>query len=407
VYTALLYAASAFNEKARAFVLGRNGQWQRMEQELKAKRRNDVPIIHFHCASTGEFEQGRPVIEQLKRLHNVQIFITFFSPSGMQASKRYSEADYVFYLPLDFRRNAHKFVHLVKPAVSIFVKYEYWHHHLKTLHRNGVKCYLISAIFRPKQIFFAPIIGTFFRKILHNFDIIFVQNKDSQQLLQNYGLQSIISGDTRFDRVMAIASRPKPLDKFKQWAQNRNVLAAGSTWDKDETLLVQLTNEMKDLSIIFVPHEINQQRIKRLQQSLSAPSVRYSSLEQNPNLNIHDFQYIIVDTIGLLSSIYGIAQYAYIGGGFGKGIHNILEAAVWNLPVFIGANCRKFQEANDLIALGSAFVVQNSADMRQHITILRNDITVREHCSAVCRQYIQSHIGATQKILNHIALPVQ
>jgi 3-deoxy-D-manno-octulosonic-acid transferase len=403
VYAALICAAAPFNRKARLFAQGRRGQWQRIGQQL-AERRGGKSIVHFHCASVGEFEQGRPIIEELKRRHpDVQILLTFFSPSGFEACRNYADADYVFYLPLDFWWNARRFVRMVKPVAAVFVKYEYWHYHLKYLQQSGAKCYLASAIFRTEQPFFAPIIGKFFRNILHRFDTIFVQNEDSLHLLQKYGFRAItVSGDTRFDRVANIAQKPKPLPILENWADGHNVLVAGSTWGEDETLLTQVANADADLRIIFVPHELHEARIQKLMQGLDSPAVRYSYITQNKDINPADYRYIVIDCVGILSSVYKLARYAYIGGGFGAGIHNILEAAVYGIPVFFGTNYSKFREAHELIALGAAFSVKNSQSLQDALQKFNRDNAEYERCGAICKHYVGQNTGATQKICDKL-----
>jgi 3-deoxy-D-manno-octulosonic-acid transferase len=354
----------------------------------------------------GEFEQGRPIIEELKRRYkDVQVLLTFFSPSGFEACRNYAGADYIFYLPFDFRWNARRFVCLVQPVASVFVKYEYWHYHLKFLNRAGVRCYMASAVFRPKQMFFLPIVGVFFRRILRNFNIIFVQDQRSLELLQPYNVKKVIlSGDTRFDRVAAVAAQPKSLPALEQWAQGREVLVAGSTWDEDEMLLTRVANSDNRLHIIFVPHELHEARIKKLMRQLQMPSVRYSQIIEQGQFNLTNYQYIVVDCIGILSSVYKLARYGYIGGGFGAGIHNTLEAAVYGIPVFFGTNYGKFKEANDLIALGGAFCVKNSHRLHNHLQRLRNNEEQWQSCRAACRNYVLQNGGATQKICDSIVL---
>ncbi|GHT67857.1 3-deoxy-D-manno-octulosonic acid transferase [Bacteroidia bacterium] len=403
VYAGLIHIAAPFNHKARLFVSGRKGQWQCLQQQLQTHRK-DNPIVHFHCASVGEFEQGRPIIEEIKRRNkDVQILLTFFSSSGFQACKNYAGADYIFYLPLDFAWNARRFVRTVKPAVSVFIKYEYWHNHIHCLQKSGAKCYLVSAIFRPKQVFFLPLVGNFFRKILRNFTIIFVQNQRSLELLQPFGFKQIaVSGDTRFDRVVAIASQPKSLPVLEKFAQGQEVLVAGSTWEQDEALLAQIANNDEHLRIVFVPHELHEHRIKKLMQQLQKPAVRYSQLVENPQLSASDYHYIVVDCIGILSSAYKIARYAYIGGGFGVGIHNTLEAAVYGIPLFFGENYHKFKEAQDLIALGGAFCVKNFVSLQIYLDSFRQNPTQLTQSGEACKNYVQQNVGATQQVCNSI-----
>ncbi|GHU96026.1 3-deoxy-D-manno-octulosonic acid transferase [Bacteroidia bacterium] len=354
----------------------------------------------------GEFEQGRPIIEQVKKQHpEVQILLTFFSPSGFEGCKNYAGADYVAYLPLDFAGSARRFASAVKPAVSVFIKYEYWHHHINALHKSGTQLYLASAIFRPQQVFFKPIIGIFFRNILKRFSAIFVQDEDSLRLLQEFDFEQVtVSGDTRFDRVVAIAEHPQSLPQLEAFAHAQEVLVAGSTWQQDEDLLLQIANNDEHLRIIFVPHEIHQSRINKLMQQLQRPAVRYSALLSQPQLQAADYQYIVVDKMGVLSSVYQFARYAYIGGGFGAGIHNTLEAAVYGVPVFFGTHYHKFKEAKELIAQGGAFCVKNASQLHLHLHNLKKSPSLLAQSGQTAKNYVTQHLGATQKICNSLKI---
>ncbi|MDR1225780.1 MAG: 3-deoxy-D-manno-octulosonic acid transferase [Prevotellaceae bacterium] len=397
--------ASLFNKKARFFVSGRRGNFARLKQELELKR-GGKKIAWFHCASLGEFEQGKPVIEAFRSQYpEYQVLLTFFSPSGYEHRKNYAGADYVFYLPMDFRWNAHRFVKLVQPSVVIFVKYEYWYNFLHELKRAGVKTYIVSAIFRKEQIFFNPFVGYIFRRALRCFNDIFVQDKKSQELLSTIGITNgICAGDTRFDRVAAVAAQPREVPVLERFAENKVVLVAGSTWPQDNDLLVSLANKHEDLHVIFVPHEIHESQLISLEKALAGTVIRLSALlgKAGKGQHIEPFRHVIVDAIGYLSSLYKLATYTYVGGGFGAGIHNTLEAAVYGKPVFFGANYQKFAEAKDLIAQGGAFSVATAQALDDLYVRMQQDKPVYETACAASKNYVQHKVGATSTIMQHL-----
>jgi len=386
---------SLFNAKAREFVTGRKGIFKKMED---AVRQNTQPIIWVHCASLGEFEQGRPVIEALKAaFENHKIFLTFFSPSGYLVRKGYSKADYVFYLPLDTSRNARRFVEILKPRLAIFIKYEFWYYYSKTLKKNKVPLLSISSIFRKEQFFFRKT-GSFNRRILKNITHFFVQNQESVELLRSINIYNAsVSGDTRFDRVKQIADQRQEIEIARKFKGDDRVFVIGSAWQEDLDVLVPFINENK-LKFIVAPHEINENLLLHLQDAITVRSVLYSEAEGK---NLEDFDVLIINNVGFLSRLYRYGEFAYIGGAFGKGLHNILEAASNGIPVLFGnKNYEKFQEAMDLINRGGAFPVADYSDLRHKYEMLNIPESFLLACE-VCRQYVEANTGATQKIMEY------
>jgi 3-deoxy-D-manno-octulosonic-acid transferase len=386
---------SLFNTKAREFVTGRKGIFKRINTALKS---NTQPIIWVHCASLGEFEQGRPVIEALKtQFTDHKIFLTFFSPSGYQVRKDYPKADYVFYLPLDTRANARKFVRKVNPKIAFFVKYEFWFFYSRALRKRKIPLISISSIFRPDQFFFRKT-GSFNRKILKNVTHFFVQNHQSVELLRSINLYNVtLSGDTRFDRVKEIVDRAEEIPIARKFKGDQRVFVVGSAWQEDLEVLTPFINENK-LKFIIAPHEINENHIKHLQASITVKSIRYSQAE---NVNLDVYNVLIIDNIGLLSRLYRYAEFAYVGGAFGKGLHNVLEAAAYGIPVLFGdKNYQKFQEAVELINRGGAFTVSDYPDLKKKYELLDVPETFMLACE-VCRQYVAENTGATEKIIEY------
>lgn len=386
---------SLFHTKARAFVTGRKRIFKKIDEAL-AENRN--PIIWVHCASLGEFEQGRPVIEALKAaFKNHKIFLTFFSPSGYTVRKNYPHADYVFYLPWDTAKNARRLVSRIKPQLAIFVKYEFWFHYSQRLRKKKIPLISVSSIFRKDQFFFRKT-GSFQRKILKNFTHFFVQNPESVELLKSINLyNSTHSGDTRFDRVKQIVQNSEENAIAGNFKGDEKVFVIGSCWQEDLDVLVPFMNENR-LKFIVAPHEINDTVLRRLEQSLSVPSVLYS---QAAGKKLAEFGVLIIDNVGMLSGLYRYGEFAYIGGAFGKGLHNILEAASYGMPVFFGnKNFEKFQEAVDLINRGGAFEIGDYTDLKQKYELL----DIPENFLLACemsRQYVEENTGATEKVMEY------
>ncbi|MEO8887415.1 MAG: glycosyltransferase N-terminal domain-containing protein [Mucilaginibacter sp.] len=391
LYMLAIYIASFFNSKAKLWLKGR-------KQVFKYEDKS----IWFHFASLGEFEQGRPVLEVLRRQHpDKRIIITFFSPSGYEIRKNTPLADAVYYLPLDSAKNAQKFIDTINPELAIFTKYEYWYHYFNELQKRNIPLYIISGIFRPEQIFFKWY-GGLHRKMLSFVMRFFVQDEQSKQLLQHINITNVtISGDTRFDRVWANAQKPKPLPEIAEFVNSRKVFIAGSTWPEDEKLLAGIIKDYPDWKFIIAPHEINEDRINNLIHLFPSNSaIKYSQFKSQ----ISDLrsQILIIDNIGMLSSLYQYGQIAYIGGGFGAGIHNTLEAAAFGLPVIFGPNYSKFKEARDIITLKAGFSIADKTELAVAVNALVNDEQFYTYAHKQIKKYVEEHTGATHTIIEHI-----
>lgn len=358
-------------------------------------------MVWVHCSSAGEFEQGKPVIEALKKMHpEKKILLTFFSPSGFGVAKSYPYADIITYLPLDTKENAERFYRLTKPELVIFVKYEFWYHHLATAAFHHVPILLISAVFRNEQVFFKQY-GKFYKQMLHFFRHLFVQDEASRQLLEEHGLtQCSVSGDTRFDRVKEIAGKASPIPFIPEFVSGNKVIVAGSTWPGDEEVLAAYLNRNKQVKLIIAPHEINTKHIAHVQ-SLFTDAVLYSAIHQSENLS--SMQVLIIDSVGLLSRLYQYATLTYVGGGFTKdGIHNILEAAVWQKPVIFGPNYQKYREGKELIAAGGAFSFTTAEAFKKIADDLLTNENHLQDSGIKARNYIDANTGATDTILKFI-----
>jgi len=398
LYSGAVKIASLFNDKARKWVDGRKN-WQVLLQQAINK---EARYVWFHASSLGEFEQGRPVIEEFRSKYpQYKILLTFFSPSGYEVRKNYTGADYVCYLPADTRRNARKFIDTVDPAMVFFIKYEFWFNYIEAIHKKNIPLFFFSVKFRPGQHFFKWY-GGWFRSMLRKINWIFVQDESSEKLLKNAGiLNASVSGDTRFDRVLSVSLQKKSFPLFAQFAENAEIMVAGSTWPPDEEMLVELINKFSGkLKFIIAPHEIHPERIRSFQQRIQVASVKFSEANEQ---NIKSAGVLIIDSIGILLHIYQYARFAYIGGGFGKNIHNILEAATFGVPVIFGPNYHKFQEAIDLIQLGGAFPVSDYKEFECIIDKLIIDNPYQEKCSAICRDFVLNSAGATPMIMEKVA----
>jgi len=390
LYFLLIKAASSFNEKAKLWINGRkNVSYQQFTKSA-----------WFHFASLGEFEQGLPVLTAYKAANpNIKIVITFFSPSGFEIRKNTPLADAVYYLPLDTKKNAQAFIASINPVVAVFTKYEYWYHFFNELKKKEVPLYIISGIFRPDQIFFQWY-GGLHRKMLRFVTRFFVQNEDSRLLLENTGIEQVsVSGDTRFDRVWHNAQQSKSFPAIEEFVKNHTVFIAGSTWPEDEVLLAALVTDHPDWKFIFAPHEISEEKINKLISLLPANStIRYSQLTID-----HSQQTLIIDNIGMLSSLYQYGHMAYIGGGFGAGIHNTLEAAAFGLPVIFGPNYERFKEARDLIALRVGFTISDENELKKIAIYLTGDEHRYQAITQKVKAYVREHIGATEMIMKAIS----
>ncbi len=398
-YLLLIRIASVFNAKAKLWITGR----RHILDEINTRfTENKAPLVWFHCASLGEFEQGRPLIERYKKQYpDHKILLTFFSPSGYEIRKNYAGADYIYYLPLDTAHNARLFIDVVKPVAVFFVKYEFWFNYLDELSERKIPTYLVSGIFRNDHYFFKPY-GKWFRNQLSSFSHFYLQDVQSEQLLNRIGYKNTsVSGDTRFDRVNEIAKNVKEIDLVKQFAGNGKVMIAGSSWEEDEKLIASVKFDFK---LIIAPHEIDERHIHSIESEFAVKAVclRYSKANSE---NITTAQVLIIDNIGMLSSLYQYGTIAFIGGGFGKGIHNILEAATFGLPVIFGPNYEKFTEAKELIKLGGAFVVSGVSELEKTLALL-SDEAVLKTASHISRYYVESRVGASDRILEDVKMDV-
>jgi 3-deoxy-D-manno-octulosonic-acid transferase len=391
-YTLLIRIFSLFNPKAKLFINGRKNIYTLIAQKINPEEKH----IWFHFASLGEFEQGRPVLEKLKTLYpGKKIVVTFFSPSGYEIRKNYALAD-VFYLPIDTATNAKRFIASINPEMAIFTKYEFWHFYFKELKTQGIPLYVISGIFRESQAFFKWY-GSFYRNILKSVTYFFVQNEESKNLLKSIGLNNVtINGDTRFDRVYENAQSPKQLPLIESFIGNSPTLVCGSTWPEDEKILSALPEKYPDWKFIIAPHEIHESHIESIEKQFSVGSMRFSVFSSQ----ISDLksQILIIDNIGMLSSLYQYGKVAYIGGGFGTGIHNTLEAAAFGLPVIFGPKYDKFQEAKDLIALGAAKSIGSTEEL---ISAFEN-FAENKNAAELARKYVTDKKGATDQIISMI-----
>lgn len=386
-----------WNPKARKWVDGRKDLLDRIEQLLDPTESK----IWIHCPSLGEFEQGRPVIEALRKEYpHRKIILTFFSPSGYEIQEDYAGADHIFYLPMDTRRNAKRMVRAVNPSLTIFVKYDFWLNYLTELKKHGSTTILISGIFRPHQHFFGrfPQIG---RKMLDCFDHFFVQDEQSVQLLKNAGYHAVTkSGDTRFDRVKALVERAEPVDNAARLSNGAFTVVAGSTWPADEELLLPLINHSGyQITWIIAPHEISEGHLRQLEKQINKSVVRYSAANKT---DLSQHQVMLIDNIGLLSRIYQYADIAYVGGGFGKSIHNILEAAAWGASVLFGPRHEKFAEANALMKAGGAVSINDETELKEAFNLWYRSQEVRQKASASARGYVMGNAGASKMILSWI-----
>jgi 3-deoxy-D-manno-octulosonic-acid transferase len=397
LYYLVILCSSLFDKKARLWIIGRK-DWRK---RLRAWKPYGNPVYWFHAASLGEFEQGRPLIEAVKKHKpGCSIILTFYSPSGFEIRKNYQEADLVCYLPLDTAYNARKFIALAKPASVFLIKYEYWYFYLKHLHGSGIPVYLVSGIFRKNHIFFRWY-GQWFRNKLSYIDHFFVQDQPSAVLLNSSGFRNVtVSGDTRFDRVASLGAAARNIDLAGAFVQDGPCLVAGSTWPADEMILVQFINEsVNPIKLILAPHEIGKEHIRKLVMMIRKPVALFSEASLN---DIAEKQVLIIDNIGMLSSLYRYGQLAYVGGGFGKGIHNILEAATYSVPVVFGPNYQKFHEAKELIACMGAFTVSDYPEFRDKLHYLLRNPEALHNASKQAGHYVISNIGATNRILEHI-----
>jgi len=398
IYYLFVLLASIFNKKAKKWIEGRNNIFAQLQQAVDPSQK----IIWFHAASLGEFEQGRPVIESFRHKYpDYKILLTFFSPSGYEIRKDYEQADFVFYLPIDLKKNARKFIQIVNPNIVVFIKYEFWFNYINELHKNNIPIFIISAIFRKEQHFFKWY-GAWFRSMLGKITYLFVQNQESLDLLQSIQLKNvIIGGDTRFDRVYTISKQTKAFPLIQKFTGKQNVLLAGSTWPPDENIINQLGRGNSKIKIIIAPHEVHEERIRSILKLFDTKNtIRYSVADEK---SIESAEVLVIDQIGILSGLYQYCKVAYIGGGFGYGIHNILEAVTFGKPVIFGPNFQKFKEAIDLINLGGAFSVSNETNLSLVYSNLVDSNQYYNDVSLICKAFIEENRGATDTILKKLS----
>jgi 3-deoxy-D-manno-octulosonic-acid transferase len=396
IYSGLLHFISPFNRKASLWVKGRKN-WR---LKLKEKIDQDKKYIWIHCASLGEFEQGRTIIETTKKdAPDRKILLTFFSPSGYEIRKNYQYADHICYLPSDTPGNVSDFIAIVRPCMAIFVKYEFWNNYISVLYKSDIPLYLVSGIFRPGQHFFKWY-GGFFREMLKKFTHIFVQDNRSLELLKGIGIvNTSVSGDTRFDRVSQIAGAARDLPIIEKFRADEKLFLAGSSWKPDEEIIARFINDNPDsMKWIFAPHEIDKINMERIEKLLNVKTVKYSEFTESSS----DARVMIIDNIGMLSSAYRYAYMAEVGGGFGKGIHNILEASCWGIPVLFGPAYKKFREAVELISMGGAMYFNEYEEFAAIVNKLLTDKELYRSFSKTASDYIGQNTGATEKIITEI-----
>jgi len=397
IYSFIINIASLFNTKAKQWTVGRKNIILKIKKDFSLVTEKTIWI---HSASLGEFEQGRPLIEALKKKNpNTKIVLTFFSPSGYEIRKNYPLADYVYYLPIDTPQNAKAFIKIINPSLVIFIKYEFWYNYINQLDKQKIPFLYISAIFRPNQLFFKPC-GKWFLNHLRKANHFFVQNQTSKNLLRAKGIHQVsISGDTRFDRVASILQQAKENDIVKKFKGTSSLLLAGSTWPKDEEAIKDLHQAIPDIKIIIAPHLINQSHINQIK-SIFPKAITYSKAKES---DINKAPILIIDNMGMLSSLYQYADFALIGGGFGAGIHNTLEAATYGMPIFIGPNYHKFQEAKDLIDKGIISVFNTADELKTDFDMILNDKDKYHHIVKASKDYVKSNSGATDLIMRRIS----
>ena len=396
VCAGLVRLMSPFYPKMRMWCEGRKGMIERIGRDMAGAE----SVVWIHVSSLGDFEQGRPIVDYVKENYpNHKVLLTFFSPAGYEVRKNYPNADYVYYIPVDTRREVRRFLDVVNPEVAIFVKYEYWLNMLAELRKRCICTYIVSAIFRRNSIFFNPL-GRLWRKALRTYDTLFVQDEASKKMLAEIGVTNVeVAGDTRFDRVITIAEAAERVAEVEQFKGENRLFVAGSTWGPDEDILLPLINDNPDVKFVVAPHEMDEVRIERILREVKGGAVRFTQLSQCDSAKA---QVLVLDTLGLLSRVYGSADWAYIGGGFGVGIHNTLEAAVYGLPVAFGPKYRKFKEARDLIDLGVGKSVRSREELKVWFDALRDDSEQLSQIDQSAKAYVLAQRGVTERVVKRI-----
>ena len=398
IYQLGIRLAGLFSDKPAKMVKGHREAYD----SLKSKIDRNARYIWFHAASLGEFEQGRPLIERIRQEYpQYKILQTFFSPSGYEVRKNYEGADIVCYLPMDTPGNAKKFINLVNPCMVFFVKYEFWKNYLNILYNKGVPVYSVSSIFRPNQIFFRWY-GKGYQQVLKTFEHLFVQNEESKKLLANIGvMNTTVVGDTRFDRVLDICAAAKQLPLVQKFKGDALTFVAGSSWGPDEDIFIKYFNAHPEMKLIIAPHVVNDSHMKEIVSKLQRPCIRYTQATEE---NVQQADCLIIDCYGLLSSIYRYGEISYIGGGFGVGIHNVLEAAVYGIPVIFGPNNKKFREAQHLLANKGGFEVNGYEDFEVLMDKFLTDEAYLQASGQAAGDYVKNNSGAMEKIMDYVKL---
>lgn len=398
MYLFAVKVAALFSAKPAKMVKGHREVFNLLRDKIDRKAR----YIWFHAASLGEFEQGRPLIEYIRREYpDYKILQTFFSPSGYEVRKNYEGADVVCYLPFDTPRNVRKFVELANPCMAFFIKYEFWQNYLNELHRKGIPVYSVSSIFRPKQVFFRWY-GKDYSKVLKTFAHLFVQNETSKELLASIGVTDVtVVGDTRFDRVLDIHAAAKQLPLVEKFKAGALTFVAGSSWGPDEDIFIRYFNAHPEVKLVIAPHVVNESHLKEIESKLQRSCVRYTRATET---NVAEAGCLIVDCYGLLSSIYRYGEISYVGGGFGVGIHNVLEAAVYGIPVVFGPNNKKFREARHLLQQKGGFEINGYEDFEQLMDRFLKDEACLQQAGKAAGDYVMNNAGALDKIMKAVRL---
>lgn len=395
IYALGVHIAAFFSGKVKRMVRGQRETFRILERE----RQEGKDYVWFHAASLGEFEQGRPIMERMrKQCPEKKILLTFFSPSGYEVRKDWDGADIVCYLPLDLPGNVRRFLRLARPEKAFFIKYEFWMNYLSALREGGVPCYSVSAIFRPDQVFFC-FWGKPYRRALRCFDRLFVQNERSRELLQGIGIGNVdVTGDTRFDRVLDIRRAAKPAPLVESFASGSRTLVAGSTWEPDEEILLSWLSTHQEWKIVLAPHVVNEAHLQDIERKIKGKSLRLSRAEDNAALR--EASCLIIDCYGLLSSIYRYGEVAYVGGGFGVGVHNVPEAAVYSVPVIVGPNNHKFREVRALVDSRGCREILSSSDFDAVMKEFSTSPESLKRSGEAAGRYIADNAGAADKVFN-------
>jgi 3-deoxy-D-manno-octulosonic-acid transferase len=396
IFILIVKIASIRNPKAKKWIRGRKGLFKKIRKEQDTKEK----VVWVHCASLGEFEQGRPLIEEIKRKYpEKKIALTFFSPSGYEVQEDYKDADFVYYLPSDTRRNARRFIKYINPEVVFFIKYDYWFNFLSLLKKKLVPVYFVSSIFRKDQLFFKWY-GKWYCKMLKKVTHFFLQNQESAELLQSLNINHFsVTGDTRFDRVAHILENVKPIREVEKFLDSQKAIIAGSSWKAEEALLMQYYRINPGFKLIIVPHEVSVENIQRIKKQFGESAICYSEISFS---NLSEKNVLIVDSYGMLTSLYQYGYIAIVGGGFGSGIHNVLEAATYGMPVIFGPKFERFKEAIDMVNHNCAFPVCNIEEFNTIMNHLLKSPSLVKTISEIASNYVKSNVGATSKILDFV-----